>query len=219
PGPARRAAVPLDDGRLAQGLCRGPGADLLMCDRVRRSKVIHTDDTPVTTLDRGDPDGRKTGRIWVYLGDREHPYTVYDMPARRSRDGPRTFLDDFNGYLQADAFGGYDGLYARGVTEVACWAHARRKFFEAKETAAAEAHEALARIRALYEIEARAKSLAPAQRAALRQAEAVPLLASIGRWLDYLRPRALPKSPLGQAVTYATNQWAALLVYTTDRHL
>ena len=94
---------------------------LVMCDRVRKSKVIHTDDTPVTTLDRDDPDGRKTGRVWVYLGDREHPYTVYDMTASRSRDGPKTFLDGFKGYLQADAFGGYDGLYARGVTEVACW--------------------------------------------------------------------------------------------------
>jgi transposase len=192
---------------------------LLMCDRVRRSRVIHTDDTPMTTLDRGDPDGRKTGRVWVYLGDRDHPYTVYDMTASRSRDGPRTFLDGFAGYLQADAFGGYDGLYARGVTEVACWAHARRKFFEAKETAAVEAHDALARIRALYEIEARAKALTPLERAALRRAEAAPLLSSFGHRLDDLRPWALPKSPLGQAVTYATNQWAALNVYATDGDL
>jgi hypothetical protein len=192
---------------------------LLMCDRVRQSKVIHTDDTPVTTLDRADPDGRKTGRVWVYLGDHAHPYTVYDMTASRSRDGPKTFLDGFRGYLQADAFGGYDGLYAKGVTEVACWAHARRKFFDAKETAAAEAHEALARIRALYDIETRAKPLAPAERAALRRAEAAPLLASFGRWLDDRRPHALPKSPLGQAVTYATNQWPALQVYVTDGDL
>jgi transposase len=192
---------------------------LVMGDRVRRSKVIHTDDTPVTTLDRDDPDGRKTGRVWVYLGDRDHPYTVYDMTASRSRDGPKTFLDGFGGYLQADAFGGYDGLYAKGVTEVACWAHARRKFFEAKESAAAEAHEALARIRALYEIESRAKDLTPAERAALRRTEAAPLLASFGQWLDELRPRALPKSPLGQAVTYAANQWAALQVYVTDGDL
>jgi transposase/uncharacterized coiled-coil protein SlyX len=189
---------------------------LVMCDRVRKSKVIHTDDTPVTTLDRDDPDGRKTGRVWVYLGDREHPYTVYDMTASRSRDGPKTFLDGFKGYLQADAFGGYDGLYARGVTEVACWAHARRKFYEAKETSAAEAHEALARIGALYAIESRAKDLTPAERAALRQVEAAPLLASFGQWLENLRPHALPKSPLGQALTYATNQWLALQVYVTD---
>jgi transposase len=218
-----RHGVPLSRSTMGDWL-RGCAAALapsylLMRDRVRRSKVIHTDDTPVTTLGRGEPDGRKTGRVWVYLGDRELPYTVYDMTASRSRDGPRTFLDGFTGYLQADAFGGYDGLYARGVTEVACWAHARRKFFEAKESAAAEAHEALARIRALYEIESRAKDLTPAERAALRRTEAAPLLASFGQWLDELRPRALPKSPLGQAVTYAANQWAALQVYVTDGDL
>jgi transposase len=192
---------------------------LVMGNRVRQSKVIHTDDTPVTTLDRDDPDGRKTGRVWVYLGDREHPYTVYDMTASRSRDGPKTFLDGFRGYLQADAFGGYDGLYAHGVTEVACWAHARRKFYEAKESAAAEAHEALARIGAFYAIESRAKDLTPAERATLRRTKAAPLLASFGQWLDELRRRVLPKSPLGQALTYATNQWAALQVYVTDGDL
>ena len=192
---------------------------LAMGDRVKRSKVIHTDDTPVTTLDRGDPDGRKTGRVWVYLGDREHPYTVYDTTASRSRDGPISFLAGFRGFLQADAFGGYDGLYATGVTEVACWAHARRKFFEARSGDAARSHEALARIAALYEIEKRAKDLEPAARAALRQAEAAPLLASLGRWLDELRPHALPKSGLGQAVTYATNQWTALNVYVRDGDL
>jgi transposase len=192
---------------------------LLMGDRVRQSKVIHTDDTPVTTLDHDDPDGRKTGRVWVYLGDRDHPYTVYDATPNRQRDGPMAFLQEFRGYLQADAFGGYDGLYAKGVTEVACWAHARRKFYEAKDSAAVEAHAALARIRALYDIESRAKALPSAERAALRQAEAAPLLASFAQWLDDLRPRALPKSPLGQAVTYATNQWTALNVYLTDGDL
>jgi transposase len=218
-----RHGVPLSRSTMGDWLtgCAAAVAPLylLMCDRVRQSKVIHTDDTPVTTLDRADPDGRKTGRVWVYLGDHAHPYTVYDMTASRSRDGPNTFLNGFRGYLQADAFGGYDGLYAKGVTEVACWAHARRKFFDAKQTAAAEAHEALARIRALYDIETRAKPLAPAERAALRQAEAAPLLASLGRWLDDRRPHALPKSPLGQAVTYATNQWPALQVYVTDGDL
>jgi hypothetical protein len=144
---------------------------------------------------------------------------VYDATASRSRDGPLTFLAGFRGSLQADAFGGYDGLYATGVTEVACWAHARRKFFDAKSSDAARSHEALARIGALYEIEKRAKEMTPVERAAVRQAEAAPLLASFGRWLDDLRPQALPKSDLGKAVTYATNQWAALNVYVRDGDL
>jgi transposase len=192
---------------------------LAMSDRVRQSNVIHTDDTPVTTLDPDHPQGRKTGRVWVYLGDRDHPYTVYDATANRRRDGPIAFLQGFRGYLQADAFGGYDGLYVRGMTEVACWAHARRKFFEAKDSDAVRAHEALARIRALYDIEVRAKNLAPAERATLRQAEAQPLLTAFGQWLDAHHADALPKSNLGKAITYATNQWAALNVYVTDGRL
>src|SRR5262249_37680564 len=93
------------------------------------------------------------------------------------------------------------------------------KFFDARETTAADAHEALARIRALYEIEARAKSLVVAERAAMRRAEAAPLLASFGRWLDDLPAGAAPKPAGGRAVTYASNQWAALQVYLTDGDL
>jgi transposase len=187
----------------------------LLCDRVRRSKVIHTDDTPVPVQDR-TRDRTRAGRIWVYVGDSAHPYTVYDATPSRSRDGPQTFLAGFRGFLQADAFGGYDGLYATGAVEVACWAHARRKWYDARDSDPRLAHEALARIRALYDVEDRAKTLTAADRAELRGRESVPLLASLGDWLDGIRPRVLPKSPIGQALTYATNQWAALNVYVTD---
>ena len=76
-------------------------------------------------------------RIWTYVGDDEHPYTVYDYTPNRSRDGPHAFLKEFSGFLQADAYSGYDELYEdpeRDVTEVACWAHARRKFYEAQSS-------------------------------------------------------------------------------------
>ena len=124
----------------------------LMRRRVLASRVIHTDDTPVEVLDASLPHTR-TGRFWVYVGDRRQPYVVYDYAPSRKRDGPAEFLKDYEGYLQADAFGGYDGIYAGSggkIVEVGCWAHARRKFFEAKETAPRAAHEALARIGQLY---------------------------------------------------------------------
>src|SRR5579859_2282327 len=191
---------------------------LLLCSHVLLSKIIHTDDTPVRLL--ADADGElRTGRVWVYLGDADHPYTVYAATSSRSRDGPATFLQGFKGYLQADAFGGYDGLYAQGVTEVACWAHARRKFVEAEGTDAARAAEGVARIRALYDIETRARELPAAERAALRQREAAPLLQVFGDWLRRLQHEVLPKSVLGQAVTYVRNQWAALNVYVTNGDL
>ncbi|HLW68621.1 MAG TPA: IS66 family transposase, partial [Gemmataceae bacterium] len=157
--------------------------------------------------------------IALWLDDATHPYTVYEATTNRSCDGPMTFLRDFKGYLQADAFGGYDGVYARGVTEVACWAHARRKFVEAESSAAAHAAEAIAHIRLLYAVEEKVRSSSAQERAALRQAEAVPRLESLRLWLDQVQKEVLPKSPLGQALTYVRKQWAALNVYLTDGDL
>jgi transposase len=185
----------------------------LMVQRVLQSVVIHTDDTRVPVLDPTLPKTR-TGRFWVYIGDARNPYVVYDYTPRRTRDGPALFLKGFRGYLQADAFSGYDGLYAGpDVTEIACWAHVRRKFFEARTSAPELAHVALARIRQLYKIETAAEGFSAADRRALRQRESVPLLTAFGEWLTEQGRQALPKSPLGQAVAYAQANWAALCRY------
>jgi len=212
----------------------------LMVREVLASKVIHTDDTPVDVLDRNLPETR-IGRFWMYVGDGDHPYDVFTYTANRSRDGPMTFLQgwgkDERRFLQADAFGGYDVIY-RGeaggrVTEVACWAHARRKFYEARTSDSATATQALAYIRLLYDIEDEAKALfakpgdaarpLAAIRLELRQAKAVPLLAQFRAWLDSCQATVggcvLPKSPMGQAIAYVLNQWDALNVYTTDGDL
>lgn len=210
----------------------------LMAARVLQSKVIHTDDTPVEVLDRQRTQTR-TGRFWIYLGDQEHPQTVFTFTASRSRDGPREFLRGWSGYLQADAFGGYDGIYAGEVggqvTEVACWAHARRKFYEARTSDAAASTQALAYIRLLYDVEDAAQQqfetheetvenhLRSVIRRALRQERAVPRLQQFKTWLQSQQAErggpVLPKSPMGQAITYALNQWEALCVYTTDGDL
>lgn len=160
-----------------------------MCARVRRSKVIHTDDTPAPVQDRVR-DRTRTGRIWVYVGDAAHPHTVYDATPSRSRDGPLAFLKGFAGYLQADAFGGYDGVYATGAVEVACWAHARRKWYDARDSDPRLARQALARIRALYDVEERGKELPAVDRAELRRRDAAPLLVAFADWLAAIaRPR------------------------------
>src|SRR4029450_9161533 len=120
-----------------------------------------------------------------YLGDAGNPYCVYDFTPRRNRDGPERFLAGFAGYLQADAFAGYDRLCAGpDVIRVACWAHVRRKFYDARTSAPVPAHEALARIRRLYRVEDAAKELKPDERRAIRQRDAVPLLESFASWLD-----------------------------------
>jgi transposase len=187
-----------------------------MVDAVLRSEVLHTDDTPVPVLDQ-TRDTTRQGRMWVYLGDRAHPYTVFDYTPNHSRDGPARFLANYAGYLQADAYGGYDGIYtgsAGRIVEVACWAHARRKFFDARTTDPERGHAAIAWIRRLYDIEDAARSMSDVERAAYRQEHARPLLTSFCHWLQEQRGIVLPKSPIGQAMAYALSNWEALCRYT-----
>jgi hypothetical protein len=191
----------------------------LMVQRVLLSAVIHTDDTTVPVLDPMLPQTR-TGRFWVYIGDVRHPHVVYDYTPRRTRDGPERFLKEFRGYLQADAFSGYDRLCAGpDVIEVACWAHVRRKFFEARTSAPVLAHAALARIRQLYAVEHAAAELSAEGRHALRQQDSVPLLTAFGEWLTEQGRLVLPKSPIGQAISYAQSNWSALLRYPESGEL
>ena len=183
-----------------------------------QSHVLHTDDTTVKLL---DPlfDQARTARFWAYIGDVTHPYTVYDFTDSRKRDGPEQFLAGFRGYLQADAYGGYDGLFLNSggaIIEVACWAHARRYWFDAIKTDPVRAHHALGFIARLYEVERSCANCTPEQRHAARQTHALPVLAQFKTWLDEQAPRVLPKSPIGEAFTYTLNQWAALVRYTED---
>ena len=197
----------------------------MMVSRVLRSRVIHTDDTTLPVQDRTRETIRK-GSLWVYLGDRAYPYNVFDYTVGRTRDGPRDFLGAYAGYLQADAFSGYDCIFANGqVQEVACWAHARRKFYDVRTSATALSHEALARIGQLYAVEKEATldsaeydldaEQADTLRLRRRQEQAVPTLISLRAWLDQQQTEALPKSPVGLAINYALNQWDALVRYTT----
>ena len=194
-----------------------------MKQQVLTSKVLQTDDTPVAVLDPALPRTR-TGRIWTYVGNAQHPYTVYDYTPNRSRDGPDEFLKSFRGFLQADAYSGYDHLYQdpqRGVVEVACWAHSRRRFYEAQSSDVMRSTVMLAYIRLLYDVEreARDRELNADERWALRQARSLPILQDIRAYLEAERPNVLPKSPEGQAIAYALSNWDALVRYCADGDL
>ena len=190
----------------------------LMCRRVRQSAVLHTDDTTVPVMDEGHC---RTGRLWDYVGDEFHPYIAYDYTATRSRQGPMAWLGNWKGYLQADAYAGYDAVYARGVIEVACWAHCRRYFFEAQESDSIRSAQMLGMIQQLYAIEKAAKLMTAALRKDLRLSAAQPILERIKLWLDHAGSSGtvLPRSPMGQAITYALNQWPALCIYISDGRL
>jgi transposase len=186
---------------------------------VLASKVIHTDDTPVPVLDRERPQTRE-GRLWVYVGDGHPADIVYDYTPTHSRAGPRAFLGDFRGYLQADAYAGYDALYATGrILEVGCWAHARRRFFDAKASDPARALPALGFIQQLYAVEREVKGADAETRRARREEQARPVLTRFRHWLDAQADVVLPKSPMGDAVGYARAQWTALTRYVEDGNL
>jgi transposase len=203
----------------------------LLVQHVLASKVLHTDDTTVPVRDETQTSHRY-GRLWDYIGDAAHPGVVFDYTATHARDGPATFLRAFKGYLQADAYGAYDGIYAGSngaIVEVACWAHARNKFRDAQATDPERALAAKAWVRKLYDVEDEAKAqiarlrLVGAEAAALflrlRQEKSVPLLTVFGPWLLAQKAQVLPKSPIAAAINYVLNQWQALNRYTSDGDL
>ncbi len=198
---------------------------------VLQSKVIHTDDTSIKMLQPGLGKTR-TCKFWPYLGDWLHPYAVYDFTTTRERDGPLKFLEGFRGYLQADAYSGYDCIYAGDqVQEVACWIHARRYWHQSEDNDSKRANMALSYIARLSQIERQLREAYPFQDlqgtrdfesvARGRQEHAVPILQEFKAWLDRetTDKRILPKSPIRAAFTYTLNQWEALARYTEHGYL
>jgi hypothetical protein len=187
-----------------------------MCQRVRTSFSLHTDDTPIRLLNP-----LRTAYAWVYVGDLANPYTVFDLSPGHQQEYPQKFLAGYRGFIHADGYAGYNPLYAAGAQHVGCWMHVRRYFFEAKENDPARAHEAIARIRLLYAVEsdAKQKDLRDAELAAYRQTHARPLLQAFADWLAQEVPRALPKSKIGEAFIYASNQWPSMSRYLEDGRL
>jgi len=187
---------------------------------------VHADDTPVPVLDPGR--GRtKTGRLWVYVrddrpaGSTEPAAAWYRYSPNRKGEHPQTHLKDYSGILQADAYGGYGKIYATGrVDEAACWAHARRPFWEMHENqgrvAGSVAEQALQRIAALYAIEAQIRGQPPDVRRRQRQARAGPLLEDLRAWLTGMVGRVSAKSELAKAIGYSLTRWRALTRYRDD---
>jgi hypothetical protein len=167
--------------------------------------------------------------LWVYIGQADFPYVVFDFTADYSGAGPEKFLQGYRGYLQADALAQYEGLYGDDqVRHVCCWAHARRKFVAALEAGDVRAGAAVDWIGQLYASERQLPALLPPsddpvgqeqrrqreeQRRRLRQAQAEPVLTAMRQWLDEPPGTVLPKSPLNVALVYARNNWAALRRY------
>lgn len=187
---------------------------------------LHTDDTPVPVLDPGR--GRTaTGRLWVYAvddrasGATTPPLVWYEFTTDRTGAHPQKHLASYTGFLQADAYAGYNQLYDSGrVTEVACWAHFRRKIFDihqAKPTALTS--DLLDRIAALYAVEAEVRGQPPDQRHAARQERSVALVDALRAALDDALRRLSPKSEMAKAISYGVKLWPALMRFLDDGRL
>jgi transposase len=205
-----------------------------MHSRLLRSRVIHGDDTGVKLRVPGANRTTKA-HLWVCIGDADYPYVLFDFTANHTAEGPTRFLKDYKGYFQADALAQYEGLYGDDeVKHVCCAAHARRKFVPASEGHDARATAALEMFGRLYAIERtlppllvpsddpvmrEQRLLREEQRRVMRQRDAEPVWDELEKWLAEHKPRALPKSPLGTAIGYATNNWAALKRYLEAGYL
>ena len=204
----------------------------LMANLVRESKALHTDATKMPFLDDAAPGKTRSGQMWAYVGDRDHPFNVFDFHHDHSAGGIDAFLRDkgYRGHLNADALNVYDHLFADGtIVELGCWTHCRRYFYDAKDSDAARSHYVLACIRQLYKVEADAKEIiaartlcsvaADAVRLELRQARSLPVVTALRQWMMDEASKVLPKSPIGLAIAYALRHWRALERYLDDGFL
>jgi transposase len=223
---AARDRVILSRSTLAEwvgriGVALQPLADRLAL-LLRSRSVLHADETPVRQL---DPGAGKTKRayLWAYRTNGLQtgpPIVVFDYQASRAGQHAREFLRGWQGHLMVDDYGGYKALFAAGIIELGCLAHARRKYFDLNAAQPnAIAQQALARIGELYAIEAQGRGLSIEARAQLRQEQAQPRLAALREWLINTRLSVAEGSGTAKAIDYSLNRWPALCRYADSGHL
>jgi transposase len=196
------------------------------------AEKLHADDTPVPVL-RPGRGTTKTARLWVYTRDDRSAPTNPDSPAPvavwfayspdRKGEHPQRHLKDFKGILQADGYAGYERLYATGeITEAACWAHARRKFFDLHALAEKDhrrtpiATAVIERIAALYAIEEAIRGKPPDQRRRIRQLQTKPKLDELKPFFEATLAQVSRKSEMAEAIRYALTRWRALTRFIDD---
>jgi len=199
--------------------------------QIRSGPLINIDETPVQVLN--EPGRRNTSKsyMWIFRGGSpDSPVLTYQYHPSRSGQIPKDFLGNYNGFIQTDAYSGYDALGRKpGIILVGCWAHARRNFIDvvnarknnkaSKKQKTGSAEVAINYIRKLYAIEKEAQNLSYEEIAGLRQEKSKPVLDEFKKWLDKRVSQTPPKGLLGKAINYALNQWKRLIVYIKDGRL
>jgi len=201
----------------------------LLRERVLSYDIIGMDETRLQVLKEPGKSAQSQSYLWVQRGGPpDHPILLYDYDPSRSQQVPVRLLQGFKGYLQTDGYAGYTQVCAEnGLIALGCWAHARRKFDEARKAQPATSSKkkkslaaaALTKIQALYRIERDIKALPPPERLRIRALRSKPLLDELRLWLDQHLPLVPPTSALGKAMNYVHKQWPKLIVYTEDGRL
>jgi len=221
-----RYGVPIARSTLANwvgqiGVALQPLADRL-AELLRQRRILHADETPVPQL---DPGNGKTKRayLWAYRSndhDPGPPILIFDYQPGRSGDYARRFLKDWRGHLMVDDDGGYKALFTQGITELACLAHMRRKFFDlhtANQSPIASL--ALQHIAELYALEQEAHGMPTQERQQLRQTLAKPKLEAFHAWLQQTRRTVADGSGTAKAIDYSLKRWTAFIRYTDHGNL
>lgn len=227
-----REGVELDVSTLADWVGASAATLMPMVEAMRThvfaAERLHADDTPVPVLDIGQT---RTGRLWTYVRDdrpfagRAPPAAVYFYSPDRGGVHPETHLKGWTGLMQADAYAGFNRLYEAHrrpgpIVEVACWAHARRKFFDlARLSKAPIALEAVERIDQLFSIERDINGQSAEQRQGVRHQRSRPIVETLGRWLREQYAKLSPNSQVGKAIAYSLNCWPALVRFLDDGRL
>jgi transposase len=187
-------------------------------EKVQQSHYLMADETPIPVLTKDKPGSTHKGYHWVYYSPQEKQ-VCFDYRKGRGREGPLEFLDGFRGALQSDGYNAYTGFEKQdGITLLACMAHARRKFDKAKDNDPVRASYVLDKIQDLYDVErkAREEKLSYEQRKELRHEESIPILAELEKWMKGQLTEVLPKSAIGEAITYTLKLWKRLVRYTEN---
>jgi transposase len=196
-----------------------------MVKHLLQRDILHADETTLQVLCEPNRPATSSSYVWLYRTGREGtPIVIYEYQQTRAGEHPQRFLSGFQGYLHTDGYGGYNGL--AHVTLVGCWAHARRKFVDALKVLPASAklttttaEKGLDFCNQLFAKERKAKDMTPEERFAFRLEHSQPILDAFLAWLHLQTAKVLPKTALGQAITYCRNQWERLQGFLKDGRL
>lgn len=201
----------------------------LLKEEIRSGPLINVDETTLQVMKENGRQNKTKSYVWIFRGHaEERPAVVFEYHPTRSGQVAKDFFKEYKGYVQSDGYQGYNCLDSEeGITHCGCWAHARRKFIETKQSGGKSpgktkaTDNALKYISKLYNLEKEAKAarFKTDQIQQMRQEKAKPLLDEFGLWLRETFPRTPQKGLLGKAIAYTLNQWERLIVYIEDGRL